>query len=48
DSDFEIDAEKFITRDRGRNPETDEQVWGSVAGPFQFVRWDSFADEVKV
>lgn len=48
DSDFEIDGEKFITRDRGRDPETDEQIWGSVAGPFQFVRWDSFADEVKV
>lgn len=48
DSDFEIDGEKFITRDRGRDPETDEQIWGSVAGPFKFVRWHSFADEVKV
>ncbi|MEM1395336.1 MAG: chromophore lyase CpcT/CpeT [Cyanobacteria bacterium P01_D01_bin.50] len=47
DSDFEIDAEKFITKDRGRDLETDEQIWGSVAGPFHFVRWHSFADEIK-
>lgn len=48
DSSFEIDEEKFISRDRGRDPETDEHIWGSVAGPFYFVRWASFADEVKV
>ena len=48
DSSFEIDEEKFISLDRGRDPETDEHVWGSVAGPFYFVRWASFADEVKV
>ncbi|MBD2663827.1 hypothetical protein B6N60_05198 [Richelia sinica FACHB-800] len=48
DSEFEIDADKFISRDRGRDPETDEHVWGSVAGPFYFVRWNSFADEVKL
>ncbi|OUL36528.1 chorismate-binding protein [Nostoc sp. T09] len=48
DSEFEINEEKFISLDRGRDPETDEHLWGSVAGPFQFVRWSSFADEVKV
>jgi hypothetical protein len=48
DSEFEIDGDKFISRDRGRNPETDEHVWGSVAGPFYFVRWANFAEEVKV
>lgn len=48
DSEFEIDGEKFISLDRGRDPETDEHLWGSVAGPFEFVRWASFADEVKV
>lgn len=47
DSTFEIDQEKFISFDRGRDPETDEHVWGSVAGPFYFVRWANFADEVK-
>jgi hypothetical protein len=48
DSEFEIDGDKFISRDRGRDPETDEHVWGSVAGPFYFVRWHSYADEVKL
>ncbi len=48
DSEFEIDAEKFISRDRGRDLETDEHIWGSVGGPFYFFRWASFADEVKV
>jgi len=47
DSEFEIDADQFISLDRGRDPDTDEHVWGSVAGPFEFVRWASFADEVK-
>jgi hypothetical protein len=48
DSTFEIDAERFISHDRGRDPETDEHIWGSLAGPFEFVRRASFADEVKV
>lgn len=46
DSEFEIDADKFISLDRGREVETDEHIWGSVAGAFQFVRKASFADEV--
>lgn len=48
DSEFEIDDQRFISLDRGRDPETDEHIWGSVAGPFEFVRVASFADEVKV
>jgi hypothetical protein len=48
DSNFEIDEHKFISRDRGFDPATDEHVWGSLAGAFHFVRWASFADEVKV
>ena len=48
DSSFEIDENQFISLDRGRDRQTDEHVWGSVAGPFRFVRWASFADEVKI
>ncbi|MBW4486553.1 MAG: chromophore lyase CpcT/CpeT [Trichocoleus desertorum ATA4-8-CV12] len=48
DSTFEIDGERFISHDRGRDPETDEHIWGSVAGPFYFVRWANFAEEVRV
>ncbi|MCY7285436.1 MAG: chromophore lyase CpcT/CpeT [Cyanobacteria bacterium CAN_BIN43] len=48
DNEFEITETTFMSMDRGRDPKTDEVVWGSIAGPFQFARWASFADEVKV
>ncbi len=47
DTEFEIDADKFTSLDRGRDVETDEHIWGSVAGPFYFVRRASFADEIN-
>ncbi|AUT01185.1 chorismate-binding protein [Nostoc sp. CENA543] len=46
DNEFEINEEIFWSLDRGRDLETDEHLWGSVAGPFQFARSRSFADEV--
>lgn len=49
DSEFEINGEIFTSHDRGRDPETDEHVWGALAGPFVFnKRLASFADEVNV
>ncbi len=48
DNEFIINDDGLISYDRGRDLETDELLWGSIAGPFQFVRWASFADEVKV
>ncbi|NJO80888.1 MAG: chorismate-binding protein [Cyanobacteria bacterium RM1_2_2] len=48
DNEFEIDADCLLSLDRGKDPETDELVWGSIAGPFHFLRRTSFADEVKV
>jgi len=48
DNSFEIDQEKLISYDLGRDLETDEMVWGSVAGPFYFTPRSSFADEVEV
>ncbi len=47
DSEFEIDGNKFTSHDRGRDPETDAHVWGAQAGPFEFTRWASFADEIQ-
>lgn len=47
DNEFEIDAKEFFSLDRGRDLDTDERLWGSIAGPFHFVRWANFADEVK-
>lgn len=46
DNSFEISEKGLISVDRGLDPETDELVWGSVAGPFEFSRRASFADEV--
>ena len=46
DNSFEITDSKLVSYDRGRDPETDELVWGSVAGPFEFFPTQSFADEV--
>jgi hypothetical protein len=48
DSVFEIDGDKFQSWDRGRDPETDEHIWGSLAGPFYFTRLQSFQDEVEL
>ena len=46
DSEFEISEHGMISLDRGRHPETNEHIWGSIAGPFQFVKTASFANEV--
>ncbi|ELS01407.1 CpeT/CpcT family (DUF1001) [Xenococcus sp. PCC 7305] len=46
DNSFEIDQEKLISYDRGRDPETDELVWGSVAGPFEFTPVQRFGNEL--
>ncbi|NJL53411.1 MAG: chorismate-binding protein, partial [Hydrococcus sp. SU_1_0] len=48
DNSFEITDQQLISFDRGRDPETDELVWGSIAGPFEFFPLASFADEVLV
>ncbi|MEM6446530.1 MAG: chromophore lyase CpcT/CpeT [Cyanobacteria bacterium J06642_2] len=40
---FEVTETKFQSLDRGLDPETDEMVWGSKMGPFQFDKKESFA-----
>ena len=46
DNSFEINDSQLISYDRGRDPETDELIWGSVAGPFHFQPIKRFAEEV--
>lgn len=46
DSEFEIDGDRFLSWDRGRDPETHEHIWGSIAGPFEFSRHTDFSQEV--
>ena len=48
DNSFEITNSKLISYDRGRDPETDELIWGSIAGPFEFTPVESFAEEVGI
>ncbi|MFO8040594.1 MAG: chromophore lyase CpcT/CpeT [Sodalinema sp.] len=48
DSRFEIGEHHFRTLDRGRNLDTGERVWGSVAGAFEFQRVTSFAHELRL
>lgn len=48
DNEFEISKGCLLSLDRGRDPITDERVWGSIAGPFQFTQRTSFADEVQI
>ncbi|MBE9080035.1 chromophore lyase CpcT/CpeT [Romeria aff. gracilis LEGE 07310] len=47
DNEFIVTENHLTSYDRGRDPETDELVWGSVAGPFEFDKRDSFASEVQ-
>ena len=48
DNEFEITDNKLISYDRGRDPDTDELLWGSVAGPFEFEKRERFDHEVMV
>jgi hypothetical protein len=45
-SSFELDGRGMRTIDRGHHPETHEQLWGSLAGPFEFERTHDFSDEL--
>ncbi|MEL7493666.1 MAG: chromophore lyase CpcT/CpeT, partial [Cyanobacteria bacterium J06554_11] len=36
DNEFIVTESHMTSYDRGRDPKTDELVWGSVAGPFEF------------
>lgn len=45
-SSFELDGQGMRTIDRGHDPETHEQLWGSLAGPFQFERTHDYSAEI--
>lgn len=47
DNSFEITENALISIDRGRDPVTDEIVWGSIAGAFQFEKINNFSSEVQ-
>jgi hypothetical protein len=45
-SSFDIDPRGMRTIDRGHDPNTHEQLWGSVAGPFEFERTEDYSQEI--
>lgn len=45
-SSFELDGASMRTIDRGHDPASHEQLWGSLAGPFEFQRTDDFSPEL--
>jgi hypothetical protein len=50
DNEFEVldQGQTLISLDRGRDLETDERIWGSIAGPFHFTRVKDFSSEVPL
>ena len=47
-SDVEITETTWVSWDRGINPATGEQVWGSAKGPLKFEKRASFASELPL
>ena len=47
DNKFIVTESHMTSYDRGRDPQTDKLVWGSVAGPFEFEKRERFADEIQ-
>lgn len=45
-SSFELDQQGMRTIDRGHDPESHEQLWGSQAGPFEFRRTDDYSGDI--
>jgi hypothetical protein len=49
DNEFEVldQGQTMMSLDRGRDLETDERLWGSIAGPFHFTRVKDFSQEIQ-
>ena len=45
-SSFELDSRGMRTIDRGHDPNTHEQLWGSLAGPFEFERTHDYSGDI--
>jgi hypothetical protein len=45
-SSFELDPGGMRTIDRGHDPSTHEQLWGSLAGAFEFRRTHDYSQEI--
>ncbi len=46
DNEFIVTEDHMTSYDRGRDPDTDELLWGSLAGPFEFDKLERFDGEI--
>ena len=46
-SEVEVDQNTWISRDRGFDPETDKQIWGSEHGLLRFKRIESLSTFIQ-
>jgi len=46
DGRYDVSEDSFVTWDTGRDAETGQILWGSVAGPFDFKKVEDFSSEV--
>ena len=45
---FEVSAGRFVSYDRGVDPETGQSLWGAVLGPYEFNKCQDFAAELPL
>lgn len=45
-SDVELTEHTWVSLDKGMDVNSNEQIWGSAAGPLRFEKWQSFAEEL--
>ena len=45
---FEVTETTYSSLDRGYDIHTDERVWGSIAGAFEFKKKTSFSNEIQI
>ena len=43
---LELNPTGMRTIDRGHDPQTNEHLWGYLAGPFEFARTDDYSNEI--
>ncbi|MGJ3251236.1 MAG: chromophore lyase CpcT/CpeT [Elainellaceae cyanobacterium] len=42
---FEVSPGKFLSYDRGVNPDTGKSLWGALMGPYEFTKCQDFSED---
>ncbi|NEP84065.1 MAG: chorismate mutase [Okeania sp. SIO3B3] len=43
---FEVNAQQFLSYDKGIDPQTGKGIWGALLGPYKFMKSRSFSSEL--